>query len=279
MAEELEIKLSVQPTSETDVLDWLSGVSGASARAQSLRNTYFDTPGADLNRQRAALRLRQKGERIIQTLKTQGEFVDGAHRRQEWEWDLDAHELSLGRLTETPLSSGVPLDQLRAVFETNFTRYTGVLATSGSSVECVLDSGWIVAGDVEWPLHEVEFEHQSGDKAQLLEWARRLAKEVPVMLNLISKAEQGYWLAGLHTPAPLDDVDPVTRWLSLLSVAWLTHDIPEDLAAATDGVHDRAVERGVEANWEWFREALADGRAVHDLAVDGRLGRLQLAFL
>lgn len=279
MAEELEIKLSVQPTSEAAVLEWLSGVSGAPAKAGSLRNTYFDTPGAELNRQRAALRLRNKAGRIIQTLKTQGEFVDGAHRRQEWEWDLDTHELSLNHLADTPLSSDVPLDQLQAVFETNFTRHTGVLTTPASSVECVLDSGWIVAGDVEWPLHEVEFEHQSGDATQLRDWASRLAAEVPVMLNLVSKAEQGYWLAGLHTPTPINTDDPVTRWLSLLSVAWLTRDLPGALLSATDAVYDRAVEKNVEEWWRWLREALADGRSVHDLAAEPQLGQLQLALL
>ncbi|HCL37363.1 MAG TPA: CYTH domain-containing protein, partial [Marinobacter hydrocarbonoclasticus] len=42
-----------------------------------------------------ALRVRQAGDRYIQTLKTQGEFVNGAHRRQEWEWDLPGPDLDL----------------------------------------------------------------------------------------------------------------------------------------------------------------------------------------
>jgi inorganic triphosphatase YgiF len=79
-----------------------------------LRNIYFDTPDFILNRQRMALRVRQKGSRFIQTLKTQGEFIDGGHRRMEWEWPLATAELDLSLLAATPLSGQADLNQLQS---------------------------------------------------------------------------------------------------------------------------------------------------------------------
>ena len=120
VAEELEIKLTVDESSLGSVIHWLLAQSGArDGGRKSLVNRYYDTPEVDLNQQRAALRVRQAGDRFIQTLKTQGEFVAGAHRRQEWEWELPGPELNIGLLADTPLGQDVNLARLQAVFETN----------------------------------------------------------------------------------------------------------------------------------------------------------------
>ncbi|CAN0568977.1 unnamed protein product, partial [Ectocarpus sp. 12 AP-2014] len=95
VAEELEIKLSLSEAHQRLALTWLLEQPAASEGAcKTLVNRYYDTPDGDLNRQKVALRVRQAGDRCIQTLKTQGEFVDGAHRRKEWEWPLMGTELN-----------------------------------------------------------------------------------------------------------------------------------------------------------------------------------------
>ncbi|HAC29291.1 MAG TPA: CYTH domain-containing protein, partial [Marinobacter hydrocarbonoclasticus] len=103
MATELEVKLTLSESAQSRAFEWLKGQPGASeGPVKILVNRYYDTPNAGLNQARAALRVRQAGDRYIQTLKTQGEFVNGAHRRQEWEWDLPGPDLDLGLLEQTP---------------------------------------------------------------------------------------------------------------------------------------------------------------------------------
>ena len=94
MAEELEIKLTVAEPDLNRVALWASARSDARYEAeQALFNRYYDTPDAVLNRQQAALRVRRLGTNYVQTLKTRGDFVAGAHRRQEWEWPLSSANL------------------------------------------------------------------------------------------------------------------------------------------------------------------------------------------
>src|SRR5690606_37449288 len=154
---------------------------------RTLVNRYFDTPGAALNEARAALRVRQAGDRYIQTLETQGEFVGGAHRRQEWEWPLEGPELDLSLLAETPLRARVNLQELQLVFETNFRRQVVMLELGSCVIEVAIDAGEVLAGGRVMPLHEVEFELKAGEPGALLSWARALAAYVPVFLNLVSK--------------------------------------------------------------------------------------------
>src|SRR5690554_1891866 len=123
MAVELEIKLTLSERAQSQALEWLLAQPEARPGGEKLlMNRYYDTPDAALNRARAALRVRQSGNRYIQTLKTQGEFVDGAHRRQEWEWPLPGPELDLSLLETTPLKQQLDLQQLHVAFETNFNR-------------------------------------------------------------------------------------------------------------------------------------------------------------
>ena len=84
MAQELEIKLTLHPQQIPQAVAWLLEQPEASKGVcKRLVNTYYDTPDNELNGQRIALRLRQAGGRTLQTLKAQGEFVNGAHNRNE----------------------------------------------------------------------------------------------------------------------------------------------------------------------------------------------------
>src|SRR5690554_699661 len=94
MAEELEIKLSLKSGDLVKALNWLLAQPEAQAGSKkSLVNCYYDTPDAELNHQQAALRVRKAGSHYVQTLKTRGEFVDGAHRREEWRSEEHTSEL------------------------------------------------------------------------------------------------------------------------------------------------------------------------------------------
>ena len=278
MAQELEIKLSLEPGDLPRALDWLRArPEAAQGSRKSLVNRYYDTPGAELNHQKAALRVRQSGDQYIQTFKTRGEFVNGAHRREEWEWPLCGPSLSLELLADTPLGNGINLARLAPVFETNFTRQIVMLDDGEALIECAVDSGVIIVGDHQKPLHEVEFELKSGDSSRLLVWADRLARHCPVFLNLISKAEQGYFLAGVRMPAPAiienagDQISKhgdMHRLLHRLSHAWLEHG-----AVSLEGIDLLLLRRqakacGLEQAFSDLAEYLAKGGALGACSVN-----------
>ncbi|MDX1756781.1 MAG: CYTH domain-containing protein [Marinobacter sp.] len=277
MPQELEIKLTLTPAAQESAYQWLTALPTATVgSAKTLINTYFDTPAAALNRQRAALRVRQTGDGYIQTLKTQGEFVNGAHRRQEWEWPLGRAELELDLLADTPLVRNIDLTELSPVFETNFERRVVMLDDGDAVIECAFDTGQINAGDKVMPLCELEFELKSGDETRLLHWACQLAAQVPFFLNLISKAEQGYHLAGLHEPEPLPrDAEPVNRFFHGLSVLWLTGEATGELRGAMGDVASLLVDLAASELKERF-EAF---RANPDPSWVGQMGALQLGLL
>ncbi|MFC4258382.1 CYTH domain-containing protein [Marinobacter lacisalsi] len=283
MAEELEIKLSLTPDALSQAENWLSVQAGVSKGPEkTLVNRYYDTPAGDLNRQKVALRVRQAGDEFIQTLKTQGEFVDGAHRRQEWEWPLMGTDLNIGLIADTPVGQDVNLADLKPVFETNFVRRILMLESAEAIVECALDQGSVLAGEQRRDLCELELELKQGNSAVLLDWARALTATVPVFLNLISKAEQGYALAGLHQPVPLGDEEPtVNKVLHGLSRAWLSGSADTSLLQDLTSLQEKEIlPEALVGDLAWLKERLDAGDTVAELAAGStRLGQLQLALL
>ena len=281
MATELEIKLTLSEPAQRQALDWLLALPEAEkGPRKTLVNRYYDTPDAALNKAKAALRVRQAGDRYIQTLKTRGEFVNGAHNRQEWEWDLPGPELDLSLLEQTPLAGQLDLRNLALAFETNFSRQEVLLKTADSLVEVAVDSGEVLGAGKARALHEVEFELKSGAPSSLMAWAEGLAGCVPVFLNLVSKAEQGYYLAGIYRPT-LSDLDApltVTEFLHQLSQNWLLDQPLGGSEAALAGVEQAAIAAGEAALWQEFKGLVESGKTVPELMAQlPRLGELQLA--
>ena len=281
MATELEIKLTLSESAQQQALNWLLALSQAEkGPRKTLINRYFDTPDAALNQARAALRVRQAGDRYIQTLKTRGEFVNGAHNRQEWEWELSGPELDLSLLEQTPLHNQVDLANLQLAFETNFQRQEVMLKDGDNEIEVAVDTGQILGGGKARPLHEVEFELKAGDALCLMQQASKLAEQVPVFLNLVSKAEQGYYLAGVYKPDIKSPEQPVsvTEFLHILSVSWLTDkpvQLPETVLA---NVANAAEDASISALWHQASRYLKTGTTTAQLIEQiPEFGCLQLA--
>ena len=282
MAVELEVKLTLTEANLVRATSWLSVQDGVEALgARTLRNRYFDTPDGALNARRIALRLRQQDDEFIQTLKTKGEFSAGAHRRNEWEWSLPGAELDTDLLADTPLADDAALSQLQPVFETNFERQIFMIHRNGTSIEVAVDNGAILAGDQVRPLHEVEFELKAGEPEELLRCALELAEAVPVLLNLVSKAEQGYLLAGQYQPeipvaSEAGGPVSVNGFLSGLSIAWLR--AVEYPVAQVDlsVVVARADSLGLSSELESVINELSGGIPVASVAAERDLGLLQI---
>jgi len=281
MATELEIKLTLSESAQQQALNWLLSLPQAEKGPhKTLINRYFDTPDAALNQARAALRVRQAGDRYIQTLKTRGEFVNGAHNRQEWEWELSGPELDLSLLEKTPLHNQVDLANLQLAFETNFRRQEIMLKDGNNDIEVAVDAGHILGGGRSLSLHEVEFELKGGDADCLMQQASKLAEQVPVFLNLVSKAEQGYFLAGIYQPclSVPEHAVTATEFLHLLSVSWLTGEPVRFSESSLASLAKRSQAAGMTELWSQASELLQGGIATAGLLERlPDLGRLQLA--
>ena len=154
MSKELELKLRcVEPTQWQGLIDCIASqgaVPVAKSKDKQLINTYYDTPDLELNKRRVALRIREKDNQYIQTLKTAGTSVGGVHQRGEWEWLLLANALDeslLVELKEWP--EELNSRELIPVFNTDFMRTSQDFKYKGYLFEFVLDRGKITTRQSE----------------------------------------------------------------------------------------------------------------------------------
>ncbi len=206
---EVELKLLVAPEDLDRVEQHpaLRGLRRWAGHRDHLVSVYYDTPDFDLARAGVALRVRRSGDLWLQTLKADGEAVAGLHARDELEWPvagdaLDLEALDGSRYRELFAAPQVR-ERLQPVFTTEFDRATRLLSfPDGTAAELALDHGEIRAGARTAPISEAEIELKSGDAQQLCALARELARDVPLRLGHLSKAERGYALAGAAPARP-----------------------------------------------------------------------------
>lgn len=202
MATETELKLLVDPAAIKQLEQHPSLARAAWQDVRLLRNTYYDTPALELAAARIALRVRQQGERYIQTLKTRGQSVDGLHQRGEWEWELESERLDTSLLAAEIWPAELPPAEqlvLEPVFTTDFRRRLWRLRFDGAEIEVALDQGEVACSGPEGarltdPICELELELRSGPAAALFALARTLGEQTELRPSDISKAQRGYQL-------------------------------------------------------------------------------------
>src|SRR5262245_2173934 len=100
---EIEIKLELPPASlpQFKKIPLLRGQKG---RAQSALETsvYFDTDKHKLHKNGMMLRVRRRGNRYVQTIKSSGS--SGAFERDEWESEIESNEPDLRLAQDTALA-------------------------------------------------------------------------------------------------------------------------------------------------------------------------------
>ena len=193
--QEIELKLEFDPADGALIEACLSRLQ-PQPLTQSLLSTYYDTPGFALRDAGIALRVRQKHDRFVQTIKAangSGALFD----RSEWEFEVPGQDIDLAAARNTglaPLADAELVGALRPLFETRIQRVLYRVRKNGSDVEMALDWGEIATVKSHRQIAELELELKQGDKAELFHLARALADVVPLRLGVRSKAERGYEL-------------------------------------------------------------------------------------
>ncbi|HWK62083.1 MAG TPA: CYTH and CHAD domain-containing protein [Eoetvoesiella sp.] len=195
---ERELKLHVPAKARTAIEKELRA---AKARRIALHARYYDTAERELAKANVALRLRKEGRRWVQTVKAPGadalSRLEINHLRPRPELDVQLYgdtpfQQVLDRL-ENPLA-------LR--YETKVARLALQLELPNAVVEIAYDQGAIIAGELELPISEIEFELLSGNVEALFEIGDQWLRRHGLILDMRSKAERGDALAGIVAQAP-----------------------------------------------------------------------------
>ncbi|MBK1841787.1 CHAD domain-containing protein [Azospirillum sp. YIM B02556] len=211
---EVELKLHAAPADLARVtsLPGLAALADGPAVTRRLRTAYFDTPDLKLAANGVALRVRQEGDRFVQTLKTVNSASPGDSAavsvRREWDWIVGGEAVDVGVLHDPSVAGLVPataLDALDCLFITDFRRTTLLIRPDPlTAVEVAVDDGGIYAGGTSLPLSEVELELKAGKVASLFDLALTLQAAVPMRIGTESKAEAGLRLVTGKAPKPVE---------------------------------------------------------------------------
>lgn len=183
-----------------------SGIIASSSAHVSLLDCYFDTEDWRLFRAGAACRLRRENDRTWLTLKSLTPMVNGISRRFEMDEQLSSYHDPITELNcESLLGQRIrgvagPL-ALQPLFTVTTQRTLYVLTispdTTASLCFDVVGYGENGSGGCD---REVEMELVSGSFDEAREFANRLAGQLSLAVNELSKFEKGLALSDLHPP-------------------------------------------------------------------------------
>ncbi len=202
MATETEMKLAMAPGTGDAVVahPMVAAVAVGEMSEKRLLSIYFDTDDLALKGRKIALRVRHKGGKFIQTLKTKGSAQGGLFVRRELECEVAAEAVEIDKIDDDELRAFVAGvgDRLEPAFVTDFVRRKIVVrptnAKGTADVELCVDEGEVRARGLSEPLHEVELELVTGDVDAMLLFAEQLREQFGLTPDDRSKAARGYGL-------------------------------------------------------------------------------------
>jgi inorganic triphosphatase YgiF len=274
-ASEVELKLEFPPSDAARIASHPALASRVAAPVErALVSTYFDTPDGALHEQGVYLRIRDSGGGYVQTVKAAKASTD-IFERSEWEQPVSGRTPDLeavrGTALETLLTPEVRA-ALQARFETRIGRGLHRVETNGSEVEVAIDRGEINSRDRTSPICELELELKRGDKRDLFRLARQIAHDVPLRLEVKTKAERGYELLrdGAFAPEkamPIDIAPELTagkafRLIALSCLRQIVANEPATCAGYAEALHQMRIGlRRLRATIALFADVVGGGDA------------------
>lgn len=208
---EIELKLRIAPE-DIAILQNHPSLASAfhSPTHEQLDSVYFDSDDRALRDHGLTLRVRQIGDKRVQTIKAlnQGSY---SIERSEWEQLIKGNQPELTNVEHTPLAPVLTDDvrnTLKPVFETRIERTAYRLNGDDSAIAMAVDQGRIVAFDSSCPVSEIELELKRGNPIELFKVARAISDIVPAWLDVKSKSERGYDLVEQASVAAEKARDP-----------------------------------------------------------------------
>jgi inorganic triphosphatase YgiF len=193
---ELKLELTPQQLQRVGGNPALEHLTVGKPTTRTLRSIYFDTPDHRLRAQGISLRLREIGDKWVQTIKSGNGVRNGVSHPGEVEAVVGRSEPDLSRIADgrirRAIKKAVRTSTLEPQFETVVTRTTHRLHSDKGDLELALDEGIVRAGKAEDKLCEAELELKAGSPECLLEAAAALFSQENVRLAEASKAERGY---------------------------------------------------------------------------------------
>ena len=160
----------------------------------SMETTYYDTPERRLSPLHWTLRRRYENGKSVCTLKTPA--PGGA--RGEWETECPDILSSIPELCKlgAPIQLvAYTLHGVEQVCGAKFTRLAKTLVLENCTVELALDRGFLMGGNREEPLTEVEVELKDGSEEAAIAFAAALAEEFGLIPEAGSKYRRALALA------------------------------------------------------------------------------------
>lgn len=175
----------------------------AAAPPQLLLTRYYDTPEQALRKAGLTLRIREEGDRRIQTVKA-GSGQVGLFDRAEWEKDISGDRPDpaawAGTAAEPVLAeAGAEVEPL---FSTLITRRVQPVEYGQSRILVTLDEGRVEGAGGETTLCELELELDRGKVGDLFGFAQALTEAVPLRLSVMAKSSRGFALLDGKGPSP-----------------------------------------------------------------------------
>jgi inorganic triphosphatase YgiF len=195
MSLETELKFHVATRNLSRLAEGrISGAHRGKRSEGDLLSIYFDTKKFKLKRMGFTLRIRQAGDKYVQTVK---DAASGNLVRGEWEAEVVDGTPDLSQVMATPLGNVLCARlprKLSPIFQTSVHRIAQVIHTRRSEIELAIDRGQIVAGRHSRPIAEFELELKAGRSADLFRLARSFERNTGAELDLRSKSDRGYQL-------------------------------------------------------------------------------------
>lgn len=194
---EVELKLAFDPADAVRLASHPAlEASLVPPEEHELVSTYFDAPDCALHKAGVYLRIRESAGRFVQTVKSARSKTE-LLERFEWEREISGRTPDLEGVEGTPLQ---PLltpkvrASLQPMIETRIRRNIHRVERDGSEIEVAIDCGDIATRTHTRPVCEVELELKRGETKELFRLARILAEQLPLRLEVKTKAERGYEL-------------------------------------------------------------------------------------
>jgi triphosphatase len=263
---ETEIKFATDSAGLALALNTPLFASASPFQLHNLRSIYFDTSSGDLRKRKIILRIRESAQnRNALCFKYNSIANDNLFQRIEVEVtspDLQPDIALFDKKTRAALVEIIDDRALERQFEIQIKRRTTIVKHQSSEIEIALDDGCIIIGEGRFPLTEIELELKSGEEPGLYDFAIKLASELPLRLDFISKSEKADYLRGYAKASPMKAMH-----LELERNATLD----DAIAASISNELIQFVE-----NWAALRES-DDSESIHQMRIALRHMRSALA--